>query len=349
MKLTKHIVLLTPGFARDESDTTCLTFLQDYALILKKKYPQYRLNIISIQYPFDRSTYSWNGIDIYSAKGKQSRYFFRGITWLKVLKKLFQLNRTQKIDVIHCFWLTEALLLGKIYNLFKKVQLIGYALGQDSISKNKYLKLPITKNIEVVALTNGVQTNLVQLHVPCSTIIPFGINAAKLVQPSVIREVDIIGVGSLIPLKNYGLFVEIINEVKKQIPSIKAVLIGEGMQLQALQTKASKLNLENNLFFAGPLPHQEIFKQLGKSKFLVHTSSFEGQGMVITEALAMGTNVMCFDSLRINPHSKIQQCKSKQEMIQKLIDQLTNNSLDYTPFIRTMDETVDEFAKLYEA
>ena len=86
MKSIKHVVLLTPGFARDETDTTCTTFLQDYLLALKRIHPEIQLEVVALQYPFDRNRYLWNGITIYSAQGKSSTYFNRLITWIRAFK-----------------------------------------------------------------------------------------------------------------------------------------------------------------------------------------------------------------------------------------------------------------------
>ena len=88
MQSVKHIVLLSPGFARDETDTTCLTFLQDYALALKRLEPALQFEILSLQYPFDRGEYRWNDIPVFSAQGKNSKYLRRLPTWWKMFRKL---------------------------------------------------------------------------------------------------------------------------------------------------------------------------------------------------------------------------------------------------------------------
>jgi len=346
MNYDKHIVLLTPGFARDEQDTTCTTFLQDYVLAMKKLHPNYLIDIIAIQYPYDRTNYQWNGVDVYSARGKLSKYLSRLVTWAKVLIKLSALNRKLKIDVIHAFWLTEATFVAQLFQFFKKTKVIAYTIGQDSIPQNRYLKF-ISSRIMIVGMSEQIKNNLNRLNITCDKIIPLGINSSKLAKPESQRTIDIIGIGSLIPLKNYSLFIEIVSELKKIFSTIKAVIIGNGEEYAILQKKINELNLEDNITLKGQLSHTEVFEQLAKSKILLHTSSFEGQSTVMMEALAMGTNIICFDVGRMNHSEKIVACTTKEEMTERLKDCLQTGQLTFEPIIYSMDNTVNEFVKLY--
>jgi glycosyltransferase involved in cell wall biosynthesis len=61
------------------------------------------------------------------------------------------------------------------------------------------------------------------------------------------REVDLLGVGSLIPLKQYDIFLEVVAEIKNQIPEVKALLVGKGPRERELQSLLDNLNLESNV------------------------------------------------------------------------------------------------------
>src|SRR5260221_640751 len=49
------------------------------------------------------------------------------------------------------------------------------------------------------------------------------------------RDIDILAVGSLLPLKQYDVFIRIVAEIKKSLPGIKAVLVGNGPEKGALE------------------------------------------------------------------------------------------------------------------
>ena len=49
----KRLVILTPGFPKDETDTTCIPFLQDFILELNDQYPSLKIDILAFDYPFN--------------------------------------------------------------------------------------------------------------------------------------------------------------------------------------------------------------------------------------------------------------------------------------------------------
>ena len=56
-----------------------------------------------------------------------------------------------------------------------------------------------------------------------------------------------------------------------------------------------------------------------KSKVLVHTASYEGQGYVFLEALACGIPVVTFDVGFLPKHELVHICKSESEMVAAVI------------------------------
>ena len=83
----KTVIILTPGFAKDEQDTNCIPTLQQYVSTLSEMRPDIKLHVIAFQYPFKEGHYKWKGIDVYSAGGKGSLYS-RLATWRRVNKEL---------------------------------------------------------------------------------------------------------------------------------------------------------------------------------------------------------------------------------------------------------------------
>jgi glycosyltransferase involved in cell wall biosynthesis len=84
-----------------------------------------------------------------------------------------------------------------------------------------------------------------------------------------------------------------------------------------------------------------------QSKILLHTSSYEGQSTVITEALASGMYVLCFDVGRIGSHSKLIVCESFSEMAAQASELLNRQTLDYAPVVLfTERETVHRYKQI---
>ena len=73
MKLNKHLVFITPGFARDEDDSLCTPYLQDYFHALRLAQPDVRISVVAMQYPYRRGMYLWRGIEVHALGGRNRR------------------------------------------------------------------------------------------------------------------------------------------------------------------------------------------------------------------------------------------------------------------------------------
>jgi glycosyltransferase involved in cell wall biosynthesis len=350
MKSDKIVVLLTPGFPENEQDTTCTTFLQDYVLSFIRLNPDVNLKIITFQYPFKEGSYKWNNVNVYSAGGKNTKYPGRIFTWIRVWKQLLKINKETKITILHSFWLTECSLIAYWFSKIYHIKHIAYLIGQDVFKNNKYLPFLNLNKIKLVAMSESIGNELFKTsghH--ANNIIPLGVNITKTNFPQINqRDIDIIGVGSLIPLKNYELFIDIIKELKNSFPEIKSCVIGGGPEYDNLHNKIINNHLEANIELKGEIKHEKVFDIMNKSKIFLHTSSYEGQSTVMMEALSCGLTVVCFDVGRFHSIEKMHVCSDKESMIKSLKELLSKNNLNYEPIIlQTMDDTVNDFVKLY--
>jgi len=104
---------------------------------------------------------------------------------------------------------------------------------------------------------------------------------------------QIIGVGRMENQKNPKLFIEIIAELRKIDPDIKAVWIGDG----PLRAECEDLNrsLGANVKFTGWLSNQETIQYLENSSIFLQTSKWEGLPYSVLEAFAVGLPVVASD------------------------------------------------------
>src|SRR5579864_4691250 len=99
-----QFIILTPGFPRDEDDTTCLPWLQAFVLSVKKLFPTLQLTIVAFQYPFEAKNYQWHGITVIAIGGANRTKLRRLLTWRKVWSWLNLLTRKTKTIGVLSLW-----------------------------------------------------------------------------------------------------------------------------------------------------------------------------------------------------------------------------------------------------
>jgi glycosyltransferase involved in cell wall biosynthesis len=219
-------------------------------------------------------------------------------------------------------------------------------MGQDVKKSNKYLRFAKNKNISIIALSKNQAGQFFNLTSrKADEIIHWGIDDQHF--ENTLRETDLLAVGSLIPLKNYSLFVKLAAELIKTKNNLKAILAGAGSELSKLKKMARDFGIKDNIEFKGLLNRKEIFNIMQRSKIFVHPSLFEGSGYVFAEALANGMNIVSFDVGYAQNHPKWFIAKDKQEFF-IITKKLLNEKLDFNPAnIFPLSETVSRYAFLY--
>ena len=100
-------------------------------------------------------------------------------------------------------------------------------------------------------------------------------------------------VGSLTELKDHKNLLNAFSLVKKNIPNAKLIIVGDGPLKNYLLKYTSKLNLTESVEFYGI--RNDIPELMRESNILVLSSSHEGFGIVLAEALASGLLVVSTD------------------------------------------------------
>lgn len=99
----------------------------------------------------------------------------------------------------------------------------------------------------------------------------------------------IVACGRLTVAKNYSLLLRAIALVSKSTP-VRLVILGDGELRDELKSLAEKLGIQGNAMFLGFQVNP--FKFMSQASVFVLSSSFEGFGNVIIEAMACGTPVV---------------------------------------------------------
>ncbi len=342
-----HVLVITSGFPENEKDTDCIPPMQEYFRSLIKNHPEIKVTVISIHYPYKNFVYQWESIKVYSCGAARSSQPKRFLYWLRAVYLALKINRKSKIDIIHSFWLTESAMIAAFISLILQVKHINTMMGQDAKSGNKYLKiLPLKKIMKVAVSENQSLYFSRSAGKEPEYVIPWGIEKFFVEKDE--RAIDLVGAGSLIPLKNFRLFIEIVKKLKTDFPSIKCLLIGDGVERGTLEELISKYDLRNNISLTGHIKREEVLRFMMKSKILLHTSGYEAYGYVIAEALASGCYVVSKNVGCARQGEKLFVADTEEEL-SSMICRILKTARNYEPkIIHPVTATVDSYVRLYE-
>lgn len=291
----KALLILTPGFAANEADTTCLPAQQQLVLAINKNFPTLKVIILAFQYPFLNESYQWHGNQVIALGGCNRKRLHRLLLWIRTWRKLNMLKKQYKVSGIAGFWYGECALVGKLFAKRNQLRFFTWLLGQDARDKNKYAKWLHPLPGELVAISDFTAKEFEKNYgTRPEHIIPNAVTPSIFSEYTGPRNIDIIGVGSLIPLKQYDLFVEVVTMLKKQNPLIRAVICGKGEEKEKLEWLIEQNGVQDNITLAGELPYKEVLQLMQRSKILLHPSSYEGFSGVCLEALYAGAHVISF-------------------------------------------------------
>ena len=131
------------------------------------------------------------------------------------------------------------------------------------------------KNPNYMVLPNVVDTNLFQIK-------PHENATPKIIHISCFEDKS----------KNISGLLESLKILRDKGIAYQAVLVGDGMDYEAMKQKATFLHLNDNVTFTGMLQGQELVDVLASGDFLVLSSNYENMPVVILEAFACGLPVV---------------------------------------------------------
>lgn len=337
------LIILTPGFPANEDDTTCMPPQQQFVKALKNICPGLDIIVISFHYPFAASEYRWHGVRVITIGGKDRGRIIRGYTWAKVWLILKKINKEHQLLGLLSFWFGECAFVGSYFASRNRLTHYSWILGQDAKKGNKYFKWIMPKADSLIALSDFISREVkANYGIKPLHVIPVGIDTSLFEKGNKKRDIDILGAGSLIPLKQYHLFVECVSYLKEYFPDIKAIICGKGPEMRALKNMVVAKNLNDNIVFTGELPYREVLHLMQKSKIFLHPSNYEGFGAVLSEALYSGAHVVSFCKPMNKELRHHHVAKNLDDMCNKLLAILKSIRRDHEPVLMY---TIEEVAK----
>lgn len=288
MRERLHVALLTPGFPADEEDSGCIPALQDYVLGLRRARPDWRISVFALHYPACRAPYLWQGVEVIPIGGGNRRWPFSPLARARLLASLF---RAGPFDLLHAFWLGDCAGLGHLVARLTRRPLIVTLMGQEVRRVDRWRRLMGRPGVTTVAVSPFQRQILLRTGGPdADHTIPWGVEAAALV--STARDIDLLAVGNLIPVKDPLGFVRVVAKVAARRPGLRACWAGGGPMQAAAAALAADLGITDNLHFTGAVPREAVFDLMERSRVLLHMAEFESFAMVLAEARAHGMQVV---------------------------------------------------------
>jgi len=160
------------------------------------------------------------------------------------------------------------------------------AIGGDFID----YKLHIHKYDRIVVLTEEDKlTNWRGNPRVCSIPNPLTIKSA---QKSSYQNKTVIAAGRLTYQKNFASLISIWKSIHSSHPDWKLEIWGSGGCQGQLTMLIDKLNLRNSVFLKGYSP--DVISRMAEASLFALTSTFEGWGLVIVEAMSVGLPVVAY-------------------------------------------------------
>ena len=251
-------------------------------------------------YEIDRS--NENGVDTIRVYYKKTNKFTSALRYFKSCCKALKL--AGKPDLIHVHVLTRMGIVAYLQKLFHGTPYIitehwsRYLPGNDFsgslrkmatkvVVKKAALVTTVTENLAEAMQAHGLRN---QRYVTLPNVVNFELfrplphhnDIPKIAHVSCFEDKS----------KNISGLLESLKMMKDKGIPYQAVLIGEGMDLEAMKMKAHTLGLDDQVRFTGLLQGSALAETMAACDFLVISSHYENMPVVILEALACGLPVV---------------------------------------------------------
>ena len=150
--------------------------------------------------------------------------------------------------------------------------------------------------------------------------------------------------GALDKMKGVYDLLDLWEIVLRRSPKSKLVIIGNGPEYDRLLGIIRKKELEKNILLMGYLPEEQKISAMKSSKVFIFPSYEEGWGISITEAMACGLAVVCYnlDAYKVFGNSIIRiEIANKQSMAKVVSDLLNDKTKLADAALRAKEATKD--------
>jgi glycosyltransferase involved in cell wall biosynthesis len=151
---------------------------------------------------------------------------------------------------------------------------------------------PLYRGSRIVTLSASSKEEIarrLRLRPSNISVVPPGIDPSFQPGGNRDREPLVVAVGRLVPVKRFGVLIDALAEVKTRRADLRAVIVGEGYERDALERRIAELGAQDWIALPGRVDDATLLDLYRRAWLLASASRHEGWGMTITEAAACAT------------------------------------------------------------
>lgn len=254
--------------------------------------------------------------------------------WAKVCLKIQKV----KPDIVH----SQSLLIGAwAAKKILKTPYVIWGQGSDIYLPGRFIRMtskPILQNADaVLALTEDMKQKMQEIYYREISVVPNGVDLERFkISLGDKKECDpktIIFVGRLHPVKGVQYLIEAMVIVHREMPDVKLVLVGDGVERSRLEELAKRLDLNGCIQFAGQVPQERIPQIMHQADVFALSSLSESFGIVNLEAMAAGLPIVATnvggipDIIEEGVNGYLVNIKSPDEIADRILILLQNGEI----------------------
>ena len=341
---------------------------EQYLKMLAENYLDQKVDLV-----FFRKVSSNNWLELEKNKkfnllflNKFSEFFGAGLFLLYCFFK-----RTSRYDYIFTSHVLTTSIVGLLLNL-KLIKAKSF-VGRESTTvfiRFKGLKLVVYKALYnlgyktldlLICQTDGMRINLIENlpwleNLTKVETIPNPIDLNKI---GFLTEEDyplleqfgdyIVSAGRLIDEKGFDILIESFGILKRDMPELKLVILGEGIQRHFLEEKIHELCLENDIYLKGFVTN--VFPYFKNAKLAVVSSRVEGFPNVLLQMMSQNTSVVstkCCSGIEEIPGLFVSEINNAEDLYKQIRSAITkdtaNNRFIFDQFLenRSIEKFINE-------
>lgn len=262
----------------------------------------------------DRIALGWQN----DLRGFRYRFLARGRELRDAVRLAWQ--QRERVHIVNGIWAEAPFAVALLVFILARSDYVIYMEAPNPDIRRSRLKTLLQRMCGAIALRRIIGTlpisNLAiefftKYGVSAKLMYPFGYFRAKLPPDNLIaleqkcesegssiktRRIEIIFVGQLIHRKGLDLLLDAIEPLFAAHAQLHLTLIGDGELHGQLAQRLARADLTRRVTLAGSVASDEILQRLAAADLLVLPSRWDGWGLVVNEAFAVGVPVIVSDA-----------------------------------------------------
>lgn len=284
---------------------------------------------------------------------------------IKAAYRIAKFCRDNNIDIIQSHFLRESFVavLAKLFYPKVKVIWTMHLIYEEKRSILNFLNKFFSRGTSaIICVSDAVKQSLAEKGISCKKLVTVlnGVDTEyfKPTYNGNIREelglekddVLLTTVSRFQEIKGHDFLIDVLNELKMNYDiKFKALLVGDGEEMDNIKNKVHNLNLENQVIFAGY--REDIPRILTESDVYISPSKNEAISFSIMEALACGVPVVATEVGGVPEVINKGKCGimvnyGDEKEFAKAIFQLYNNKSEYEEMKKNSRQLIEKYFSL---